>query len=345
MTTKPNSEDRRKGTRVLRKSDHKITRRAVLGAAAAGTLALAAEPARAQRLPAAPRSKGPLIWLDMDQQDLNDAYDQSVYAFNVENIQAREREASDAALAKLAPSRVAYGSSDVEVLTIFRTRRANAPTLIFIHGGAWGDIPASRYAYLAENFVTAGAHFVAVDFIDVGRARGDLFPMVDQCRRAVSWVHRNAASFGGSSSGIYLSGHSSGAHLAACVLTSDGSSEALPADVIKGAILASGIYDLKPVRLSNRSSYVKFTDDLEHALSPQRHVDRIRTPLILAYGTLETPEFQRHSRDFAAALTSAAKLPRLLVGKGYNHFDALETLASPYGFMGRAALEMLNLAA
>jgi arylformamidase len=331
-------------SRAMPSSRNRLTRRAVIAGATAGTVALAADPASAQRRPSAPRTKGPRVWLDMDQQDLNEAYDQSVYAFNVENIQAREQETSDAALAQLVPSRVAYGTSDIEALTIFRAARANAPTLIFIHGGAWGDISSSRYAYLAENFVTAGAHFVAVDFIDVGRAGGNLFPMVDQCRRAVAWVYRNAASFGGSSSRIYLSGHSSGAHLAACVLTSDGASEALPADIVKGAVLASGIYDLKPVRLSNRSSYVKFTDEMEHALSPQRHVDRIRTPLILAYGTLETPEFQRHSRDFAAALTSAAKPVRLLPGKGYNHFDALETLANPYGFMGRAALEMLNLA-
>jgi arylformamidase len=325
-------------------SRNALTRRTVFAGAAAGTFALAADPASAQRVPTPPRTKGPLVWLDMDQQDLNEAYDQSVYAFNVENILAREREASAIALAKLAPERVAYGASDIELLTIFRTRRANAPTLIFIHGGAWGDVRASQYAYLAENFVTAGAHFVAVDFIDVGRAGGDLFPMVDQCRRAVAWIYRNAASFGGNSSGIYLSGYSSGAHLAACVLTSDWSSEALRPDLVKGAILASGIYDLKAVRLSNRSSYVKFTDEMEHALSPQRHVDRIRTPLIIAYGTLDTPEFQRHSRDFAAALTAAAKPVRLLVGRGYNHFDALETLANPYGFMGRAALEMLNLA-
>jgi arylformamidase len=324
-------------------SRKRLTRRAVVAGGAAGAVALAADPASAQRRPSAPRTKGPLVWLDMDQQDLNDAYDQSVYAFNVENILEREREASALALAKLAPERVAYGASDIEVLTIFRTRRPNAPTLMFIHGGAWGDVPASRYAYLAENFVTAGAHFVAVDFIDIDRAGGDLFPMVDQCRRAVAWVYRNAAGFGASSSRIYLSGHSSGAHLAGCVLTTDWSSEALPPDLVKGAILASGIYDLKAVRLSNRSSYVKFTDEMEHALSPQRHVDRIRTPVILAYGTLDTPEFQRHSRDFAAALTAAARPVRLLPGQGYNHFDALETLASPYGFMGRAALEMLNL--
>jgi hypothetical protein len=31
-----------------------------------------------------------------------------------------------------------------------------------------------------------GAHFVAVDFNNVIETKGDLFPMVDQCRRAVA---------------------------------------------------------------------------------------------------------------------------------------------------------------
>jgi arylformamidase len=83
---------------------------------------------------------------------------------------------------------------------------------------------------------------------------------------------------------------------------------------------------------------------MEDALSAQRHLDRIRPPLILTYGTLETPEFQRQSRDFAAALTAVGKPVQLLVGQGYNHFETQETLANPYGFMGRAALEMMNLA-
>lgn len=129
------------------------------------------------------------------------------------------------------------------------------------------------------------------------------------------------------------------------MLITEWTKQGLPADIVKGAILGSGMYDLKPVRLSSRSSYVKFTDQMEEALSAQRHLDRIRAPLILTYGTLETPEFQRQSRDFAAALIASSKPVHLLVGKGYNHFETQETLANPYGFMGRAALEMMNISA
>jgi arylformamidase len=117
----------------------------------------------------------------------------------------------------------------------------------------------------------------------------------------------------------------------------------LPADAVKGGTLISGMYDLKPVRLSARSSYVKFTDEMEEALSSQRHLARISTPVIVAYGSLETPEFQRQSRDFAAALRTAGKPVQLIRAEGYNHFEILETFGNPYGLVGHAALEQMKL--
>lgn len=105
----------------------------------------------------------------------------------------------------------------------------------------------------------------------------------------------------------------------------------------------SGMYDLKPVRLSYRSRYIAFTDEMEEALSPQRHLDLITAPVVVSYGTLETPEFQRQAKEFAAALEAAGKPVQLVVGRGYFHEDMWETLGNPYGPNGRAALAMMGL--
>ena len=86
-----------------------------------------------------------------------------------------------------------------------------------------------------------------------------------------------------------------------------------------------------------------FTDAIEDALSPQRHLSRISAPIVLAYGTLETPEFQRQSRDFAAALKQAGKPVELIAAEGYNHFELTETLGNPYGPLGRAVLMQRGL--
>jgi arylformamidase len=327
-------------------SNHKMTRRRLMAAAAAGTLSLGAAPAAAQRCPATPtpRAKGPLVWLDMDQEEIDDAYDQSVYAFNSRNIAERLAANNEKALSVIGkPERVAYGPTEIEKLDIYKTQRANAPIMVFIHGGSWLSGRSADFALYAEAFIKAGAHFIAVDFNNVKETNGDLFPMVDQCRRAVAWAYRNAGSIGGDPGRLFLCSRSSGSHLAGCVLTTEWDKQGLPLDVIKGAVLGSGMYDLKPVRLSKRSNFVKFTDAMEQDLSAQRHLDRIRTPITLCIGTLETPEFQRQSRDFAAALRAAGKPVQLIVGKGYNHFEMGESIGHPYGIMGRAALEMMNL--
>jgi len=306
--------------------------------AAASTLAVSA-PSRP------PRVKGPLVWLDMDQQELDDAYDQIVYAPNRDQVGKRRFANSEKARAVLGlPERVAYGPSEIEKLDIYRTKAANAPVNIFIHGGAWRANRGADYAFLAEPFVKAGAHYVILDFTNVDDAGGSLFPMVEQVRRAVAWVYRNASRFGGDPGRLYLKSHSSGSHLGGCVVTHDWRKEDLPIDILKGAALSSGMYDLKPVRLSKRSKYVKFTDEMEEALSAARHIDELHTPLILAHGTYETPEFQRQTRDFHAAVKAAGKPVEMLVGEGYNHFEMLETLANPYGLLGRAVFAQMGLA-
>ncbi len=218
----------------------------------------------------------------------------------------------------------------------------NAPISIFVHGGAWRAGSARDYAFAAELFVGAGAHHIVPDFVNVISAGGDLMPMADQVRRVIVWAYHNAASFGGDPNRIHLFGHSSGAHLAGVAMVTDWAAAfGVPADVIKTGLLSSGMYDLRPVRLSARSRYVSFTDEMEQALSTQRHLYRFLAPVVLAFGTEETPEFQRQSRDFDAALRDADKPVELLVGEDYNHFEMTETLASPYGLLGRAALAQI----
>jgi arylformamidase len=295
--------------------------------------------------PSAVRPKGPLVFLDMDQQALDEAYDQEIWAPNRALIVERRKASSERARAILgAPKRVAYGTGEHEGLDIFDCGIKGAPINVFVHGGAWRRNIAADYAVQAEPLIRAGAHSVLIDFINVDQANGDLFPMYEQVRRALGWAFRNAGSFGGDRDRLYISAHSSGSHLSGVVLTRGWKEEGLPPDFCKGAVLLSGMYDLAPVRLSKRSSYVSFTDAMVEQLSGGRFIEGLRAPLVLAIGTCETPEFQRQSRDFAAAVTVAGKSAELIVGAGYNHFELLETLSNPYGLTGRAMLAQMQLA-
>ena len=102
------------------------------------------------------------------------------------------------------------------------------------------------------------------------------------------------------------------------------------------------MFDLNPVRLSARSRYVKFTDEMEQALSPERHLDQLnaRSSLLTARSRARIPasvaRFRRGSKD-------AGNPVQLLVAEGYNHFQIIETLASPHSVLGRAVLEQMSL--
>jgi arylformamidase len=93
----------------------------------------------------------------------------------------------------------------------------------------------------------------------------------------------------------------------------------VPPTIVKGGLCISGMYELTPVRLSWRRSYVNFTDAMVDSMSSQRHIDKIVAPVTVAYGSLETPDFQRQNRDFAAALKEAGKPVQLIEGKNYTH--------------------------
>ena len=215
-----------------------------------------------------------------------------------------------------------------------------------IHGGAWRSGRSKDFAAPAEIFLDAGAHYVVPDFAWVQDVGGSLMVLADQVRRAIAWVYRNAVRFGIDPTRLYVGGQSSGGHLAAVALTTDWPRDfGLPADIIKGGMCISGMYDLTPVRLSARNSYVAFDDATVAALSPIKHLDRLHAPTVVAYGTCETPEFQRQNREFATAVENAGKKVRLLVGEHYNHFELPETLGNPYGLLGGAALDLMGLRA
>src|ERR1700732_2615324 len=93
---------------------NELNRRTMLAGISAGVLATAASAAFAQQSPA-PSGKGPAVWLDMDQKELDDAYDQSKYAPNLQQITKRYASNSIAMRARIGdPKRFNYGPTTIE---------------------------------------------------------------------------------------------------------------------------------------------------------------------------------------------------------------------------------------
>ncbi|MGH7802981.1 MAG: alpha/beta hydrolase [Candidatus Binatia bacterium] len=236
------------------------------------------------------------------------------------------------------PRAFRYGESPIETIFYYPAKLAHAPLHVHVHGGAWRQRKAEGLLFPAEAFVDAGIGFAIFDFVSVDETDGDLRPMLAQVCAALAWLAEHARELGGDPDRLYLSGFSSGAQLASAAIVADWRRYGFATIPYKGAVLASGMYDLRAVRLSKRSEYVAFTDEVEETMSAQRHVHEIELPLILMHGSHETPEFQRQTRDFAAALGKAGKSARYVLAEGYNHYEMMESLGNPYGPFGRAAI-------
>lgn len=263
------------------------------------------------------------IYMHYTKAELDRNFDQRSWAHNSDQIIARFVARSCETYAKFPhwPD-IHYGSSEREVLDLFLASSPRAPVLIFVHGGAWRTFGKSDVALVAESFVPAGMHTVILDFANLPSVT--LREMVDQVRRGISWVYRNAASFGADPERIYIAGHSSGAHLTALSLTTDWQARSLPNDIIKAACCVSGPYYLEAAMLSSRASYLRLSDEEVHDFSPPYHVDKIQCPVLVACAEKDTDEFRRQSREFAAALDRGGRLSSYVELPHVNHFEGME---------------------
>lgn len=282
------------------------------------------------------------VFLDYDQTQLDRAYDQSVWAPQMAQLEAEDGLASAALREIMPPVTRQYGPADGELIDIFAPAGGrSAPVLVFIHGGAWTRNTREDASYPAPTLVGRGAAYLAPDFGSLRTVR--LPQMVAACRAAVAWAIGNAASFGGDPDRVFLAGHSSGAHLAACVLTTDWTAHGLPPDAIKGGFLMSGMYDLHPVVLSSRRQFLHLTAEEVAAFSPMRHLDRIACPIAIVSAEGDSPEFRRQSRVFADALEGMGRLASRMVVRDANHFEEPKRLADPQTEVSRAILSLMGI--
>ena len=78
------------------------------------------------------------VFLDYTQAELDQAYDQLVWAPHRDAIQAEIRAACEAVRQKTPPRTERYGPSEKQELDVFTPPgAAKAPVLVYLHGGAW----------------------------------------------------------------------------------------------------------------------------------------------------------------------------------------------------------------
>jgi arylformamidase len=218
------------------------------------------------------------------------------------------------------PQTFSYGPSDAAQLDIFVPPfAADLPVMIFFHGGSWDFDNKSNYSTQAVPFLMANAIFISVGFDNI--PPNTMTGLIAQCQSAVAWVYKNAKNFGGDPNRLYVSGHSSGGHLANMMLCTEWQQHGLPPNLFKGGSILSGWTDLLPVSLSMRQQFLKLTPEEVNDFSPVNFAQNVKCPVIITCGGDESPYMQMQSGDWATKLQAYSRLAGAYRAPNHNHFQ------------------------
>jgi len=166
-----------------------------------------------------------------------------------------------------------------------------------------------------------------------------------QMVRALAWVSRHIAGYGGDPRRITVAGHSAGGHLAAMLMACQWQAVGpdLPPHVVRNALSISGLHELESVRRSPMlQSGLLLTDEDVLKASPVWLPAPARGELMCVVGGDESEEFLRQNALMQQAW-GTQRVPKALAMPGRQHFSMLDALCEPTHAVHRMACDLLGV--
>ena len=264
-------------------------------------------------------------WRSLPMEDLERHFNPRVAVADAEShLAGRAKESAGVRRRLNGRYDIAYGDGPRQVLDIFPADVQGAPIHLFIHGGYWRALAKQDFSFMAPAYVEAGVNAVVMDY--------DLCPTVTLDRvvaetiECVAWIAKNAGLLGGDANRIVVSGHSAGAHLAAFALAEDWTRHGLPGDLLKAAVLVSGIYDPRPVLQISVNDEIGLTPAMAARCDATAQPPRSGLPLLVAVGGDEPAGWIAQSTDYHRGAGPDAEF---MTCPGKHHFTVGECLCDP----------------
>ena len=265
-----------------------------------------------------------------------------------------------AARAAISPTRadVPYGDDAAQRMDLYlpadaATRpAAGRPAVVFVHGGGWHRGSRAVGGAVAGPFVDRGLAFVSVDYRLAPAATWQ--QQAQDVAAAVGWVRDHAGELGIDAGRISLMGHSSGAHVAACVAAQPTWLAAVglhPRDLDAAVLLDGAAYDVAAQVRQSRGRFrelytgvfgqdaAKWREASPALTAAAGDVAR-RWALLYAGNRAASRERGKQMAD-AAEKAGAAKVV-LIHAPDDDHAAALHTLGDPADPEGRQILDLLT---
>jgi arylformamidase len=236
-----------------------------------------------------------------------------------------------------------FGATLDETVDVFPARRPGSPVLVFIHGGWWRFLSSKEFSLVARGPV---AHDVTVVVTNYSLCpKVSIAEITRQSRAAIAWVRQHAAEHNGDPERIFVAGHSAGGHQVGMLAITDWPGEyGLPADVIKGGVPISGVFDLRPFPYSWLQPKLLLNHEIIERQSPLFHVasqSRL-LPLLVTLGGAESAEFHRQSATFVEAWRAAGGDARTFDQPGKDHITAIAGFEDPASPLCRAVIDFMG---
>ncbi|KAJ1128809.1 hypothetical protein NDU88_007183 [Pleurodeles waltl] len=287
-------------------------------------------------------------WRHMETKVLEEQYSPSCWSLRMDKdavIKAHVKELTEGTQRSRGITHtllnVSYGSEVGEKLDIYLPSKSIGafPLLVYIHGGYWQELSKEESGFLAAPLVAKGVAVVAVGYDIAPKGHMDL--MVSQVRRSVAFISQQYPL----SRGLYLCGHSAGAHLAAMVLSTAWSEYGVKPD-IKGVFLVSGVYDLLPITRTYVNLPLQMTEEVALRNSPMQHVQEVKSVfkncrIVVAVAENDSLEFHRQSREYFQSLQELGLNTSFSVVANTDHFDVIERLCQEEYVLTQMILEVI----
>ena len=305
------------------------------------------------------------VYLDYDAEALAREYNNRAKVPDFQNIVQDWQQRSDSAVQAAQNSRQAqldlrYGQAPRQRLDLFLPpahapqttpppaapsalpTTSSIPLHVFIHGGYWQAMEKEAFNFLARGFTEAGIAFANLEYTLCPQC--NLFDIIEEMRSALAFLYRGGPELGFDPDRIQISGHSAGGHLTAMLAATDwpAYNAALPSDLVKSALLISGIFDLEPLRHIPIGDKLALRAQDVPPLNPIGMPVHSDTKIIIALGALEGREFHRQAEQLAASYRAQGLSSRIVSASTRNHFTILEDLADPSGILFRLARDMIG---
>ena len=223
---------------------------------------------------------------------------------------------------------VAYGPSTEEKLDIYGIDLPpNSPILVYIHGGYWQQLNKDISSFSAESFYKYGVKVIVVGYTLCPNC--SLNKIVEEIESAFLACLEYAKKCG--SKGIYICGHSAGAHLAAILFRNFFHSlPQVDQKYLKAVYYISGVFDLVPIVETYVNDALKLTPTVANDLSPLNQPIQADNDIafFVIVGEYESPTFHEQSKAFYEKLRNYNYTAKFIQVPSVDHFDIVENLSN-----------------